>query len=195
MDLVVVSIGTTHHRSDGQIKSTLEQRRDELGQAVKVLGIASAEVMFENMDGQLDTMPRYEIISRLDGILDRGYDQIYFPYASHHQDHQVVYESCFSALRQGARKNNPSLAAMYEYTYIGWLPMGIQGGHYYVDISSFMGKKIVALQCYASQLSTPDHPISAQSIESLARMRGMESGFTYAEMFYLVRMVKGMEFL
>jgi LmbE family N-acetylglucosaminyl deacetylase len=189
VDLVVVTIGTVYKRHQ-EIKVTSDVRHQELKEAAKLLGINNYSVIFKELDGKLDTLPILELITRLDTVLDEGgYDQVFFPYASHHQDHQVVYEACFSALREGARACPPSLIAMYEYTYISWAPNGVPGGRYYVDISSYMDQKMAALRAYRSQLQSAPHPVSPEAVEILARMRGMECGRKYAEMFYVLKMV------
>ena len=189
VDLVVVTIGTVYRRHL-ELKATAEVRRQELGEAARLLGIHNHTVLFEGLENELDTLPRLELISRLDAALDEGcYDQIFFPYAAHHQDHRVVYEACFSALREGARPYSSSLIAMYEYTYIGWAPNSVPGARYYVDITPHMEQKTAALNAYRSQLHPSPHPVSLEAVEILARMRGMECGRRYAEMFYVLKMV------
>jgi hypothetical protein len=63
-------------------------------------------------------------------------------------------------------------------------------GKMYVDISETIGRKLVALKCYQSQLQRhqPGHPISVRAMETLARARGMEVGLAHAELYYIVQM-------
>ncbi|MCG8420965.1 MAG: PIG-L family deacetylase [Proteobacteria bacterium] len=188
VDVVVVTVGNVNRRHE-EVKSTKSTRLREFEAVAAELGLSNYSVLFEDYENKLDMLPMLEIISQLDSALDAGYDQVFFPYASHHQDHRVMYEACFSALREGARDNPPSLIAMYEYTYIGWAPASVPGGRYFVNITPYMERKKAILSLYSSQLHSEPHPISIGSVETLARMRGMESGTQYAEMFYLLKMV------
>ena len=57
----------------------------------------------------------------------------------------------------------------------------------YVNIESFLQKKLDAMACYRSQLKTPPDPRSLQNIEALARFRGATVNRPAAEAFALVR--------
>src|SRR5262249_48378848 len=103
----------------------------------------------------------------------------------------ILYEACFGALREKGQARGPSLIAMYEYAYVGWTPHQIAGGRYYVDISAELDIKRAALATYRSQSCPPLHPCSVEAMETLARMCGIECGRTYAELFYVLKMVDG----
>jgi LmbE family N-acetylglucosaminyl deacetylase len=189
VDLAVAALGTVNRRPS-EVKSTAQIRRHELETASQLLGVRSHQVLFEGFENKLDTLPMLDIISRLDSILDEGYDHVFFPCPSHHQDHRVVYDACFAALREGARPNPPSLIAMYEYSYNGWYPGQMPGGHLYVDITEQMEQKQTALSLYRSQLYPAPHPVSVEAIATLAQMRGVECGRPFAELLYLIKMVR-----
>ena len=61
--------------------------------------------------------------------------------------------------------------------------------NYFVDISSTLDRKILALDVYTSELRTFPHPRSHQAIEALARWRGASVGVAAAEAFMLGRMI------
>lgn len=190
VDLVVATIGDV--RRGGELKSSERDRRLELGRAGEILGIANApRVLFPGHENRLDTLPRLELISAFDEILaTTDYHQVFLPYASHHQDHRVVFETAFGALREKGRPG-PRLIALYEYPYVAWSVEPIPGGRYYVDIGSVLEKKRTALAAYASQACAPPHPIAWESVEALARQRGAECGRGHAELFYVLKMTDG----
>ncbi len=189
VDLVVGALGTVHRRG-AEVKATAEIRRYELETAARTLGVRNTRVLFEGFENKLDTLPLLDLVARLDSVLDEGYDQVFFPCPSHHQDHRVVYDACFAALREGARPNPPALIAMYEYSYNGWYPINVPSGRMFVDITAHMATKREALSLYRSQLYPAPHPISLEAIEILAQMRGVECGRPHAELFYLIKMVQ-----
>lgn len=188
VDLVVCVVGMVKRREE-QVKATANRRTDELAAAAKALGVRQWEVLFEGIENKLDSLPLLDVVAKLDAILDRGYDQVFFPLKSHHQDHRVIHDACYAALRQGARSNPPSLIAAYEYAYNGWYPDAAPAGRMYVDISAYMDAKKAVMSEYASQLYPPPHPISIEAIDALGRTRGVECGRPYAEMFQVARLV------
>ena len=188
VDVIVATISTVHRQSE--MKATAETRTRELQEASKRLGVETPKVLFKGYENQLDTLPLLELVSALDHILDQErYDQVFIPYPSHHQDHRILYEAGFSALREKGTEHYPSLIAMYEYPYIGWTPSDFHGGKYYVNITEQLEEKLFALQAYESQLCPPPHPVSLAAVKTLAAMRGMECGRKYAELFYVIKMV------
>jgi LmbE family N-acetylglucosaminyl deacetylase len=126
-------------------------------------------------------------MNRLDALATAGYDQVFLPVPSHHQDHQIVYQVGFAALRPRGSPG-PSLVAAYEYPYVGWAPEEPRGGRWYVDISGTLDRKKAALAAYRTQAASPPHPLSWEAVETLARQRGFESGFRHAELFHVLRM-------
>ncbi len=59
--------------------------------------------------------------------------------------------------------------------------------NYYVDISSYLQRKIDALGCYQHELQPFPHPCSAEGLELLAHARGMQAGLPAAEAMQLLR--------
>jgi len=189
IQVVVASVGTVR-APDGRLKVTGEVRRAELAEAARRLSIPPPKVLYDELENRLDTLPRTELLGKLDALLAASpWDQVFFPYASHHQDHRVLHEVTWSALRQRPERRMERLAALYEYTYVGWAPAPVPGGRWYVDVSAQLERKLHALEAYASQAAPDEHPLSARGVEALAALRGAECGVRYAELFYVVRML------
>ena len=56
----------------------------------------------------------------------------------------------------------------------------------FFDISNTLSKKIQALNCYQSQIKN-NTSRSVEAVEALAKFRGSQNGFEYAEAFKVVR--------
>lgn len=112
--VIVLAVGDIIHPHNDKLVLA-ETRIQELQNALEVLGCHDFEVFYHDKDSLLDTIPKNEIISKLDNIL-YSYQPImvFIPLPSYHQDHNVLFETCFAALRP---KPNQfiKLIAMYEY--------------------------------------------------------------------------------
>lgn len=189
VDVVVASISTVHQAGD-VLKSSAETRKSEMVEAARRLGVSDTSVLFQGYENRLDTLPIVEIITALDGILgETPYDEVLLPYPSHHQDHRIMFDAALSALREKGAARSPSLIALYEYPYIGWSNGDVRGGKYYVDIGDRLDGKLHALAAYETQVCPAPHPTSLEAVRTLARMRGMECGREFAELFYVIKMV------
>lgn len=167
-------------------------RQSELEAAAAILGVARTSVLLEADDPDLDRIPRRELVARLDRhVTSVPYEQVLFPYPSHHQDHRLLSEASFSALRPRPALASLHVAAMYEYPYVGWdLEAPSPGGRWYVDIAETLERKLEALAVYRSQARGEEHPISATGVRTLAAKRGLECGRAHAEMFRIARWVE-----
>ena len=187
VDVAVVTVADVY-RGD-ELKSSMQTRVDELGEACRILGATNLPILLPGHENRLDTVPMIDLMGKLDALLvETPYDQVFVPYPSHHQDHRRVFEAAFGALREKGRPG-PSLVAQYEYPYVGWSPEPIAGGRYYVDVTDHLSAKRDALAAYASQAYAAPHPIAWESVEALARQRGAECGRAHAELFYVLKMV------
>ena len=186
--VVVFGVGGLKHRHLEQEAKTAA-RLEELKQASKILGVTETTVLYEGMDMRLDTVPQVEIVSKLDEILESKYDEVYFPYSSFNHDHQAVFDATYSALRTKGGDQAPLMSALYEYPEVGWNSSEVRGGKMFVDISDHLETKIRALVAYESQVRPHPHPLSLESLRLFAGMRGMESGFAAAELFYVQKIV------
>lgn len=187
---VDIAVATLGGLADGRRHDETDVRRGELFRAAEILGAHEPTVLLPGRDGRLDAFPSYDLVSRLDALLEeRRYDEVYFCYPSHHQDHRAVHAACLSALRPKGG-HEPRRVALYEYPCVGWSPVGANAGRWYVDISQVLPEKEAALRAYETQLREPPHPMSWESAEALARMRGVECGRRHAELFYVLRFVE-----
>jgi LmbE family N-acetylglucosaminyl deacetylase len=183
--MAVVGVGGIRPiHSDKEI--SYEARLAEAEQVCEILNVKNLICGFPNKEMLLDTLPRIEIVSWLDNLVKEEYDEIYYPYPSHNRDHVVVYDSVISALRHPTR--SPALSFLYEYPFTNARLSPILGGRCYVDITHHMDTKLRAINAYKSQLRTFPQLTSEEAAIRLAKFRGMESGYNFAELFYLQTM-------
>ena len=185
--VVVVAVGDIVHPHNDKLVLA-KTRIDELKEALAILSCHDFEVLYNDKDSLLDTIPKNEIVSKLDNILNTyNPTMVFIPLPSYHQDHLVLFETCFAALRP---KGNQTikLIAMYEYPLISWYYQQFWNtGELYLDLSQTIEKKIDAFLKHASQIRPSNTLLSPESIKKWAEMRGSEIGVPYAEKYYILR--------
>ena len=145
------------------------------------------EIFARGYDAAMDQLLDREVITALDDVIKKFEpNEVFVNYPSRHQDHKKVYDCTMAAMRlkEGFM---PSLFALYEYPFITGVEMP-QGGYMYVDITDSIETKADIFELYASQVKESPSPLNRDGIKALARIRGIESGVKYAEMFYIQRM-------
>ncbi|WLD94937.1 PIG-L deacetylase family protein [Alkalihalobacillus sp. AL-G] len=189
--VVIAAVGDIvfEHKKDGE--TTLAQTRiSELHDALMHLGCSHYEILYDDKESKLDTIPLNEIVTRLDKIIALFQPtMVFIPYPSYHQDHQVLFQASMASLRPDPRKQI-KLVAMYEYPLIVWqYPKINDVGELFLDISNSIELKLEAFCKHQSQMRDPKHLISPENVKRWAAVRGMEAGVDYAEKYHLLRSV------
>lgn len=196
MIVVVATNNSTYNYNAGRIVSN-EERKEESIRALSELGVSPESLLqlegFE--DGRLDQVDRKKLITQLDKVIrDFRPTAVLFPYSSHHQDHQAVYQASIAALRPTVDTNFIKLKAMYEYPYVNsWSSNLDLNSKLYIPLSSYdIMRKKNALAAYKTQLvRDPRDILDISSILTLAKVRGTEIGYDYAEAFYPMTVIVG----
>lgn len=188
--VVVVCVGDIDFYHLGRVV-TKEERKVELQRALDYLGVTEHYTLFDDYESLMDTMPIRNVISAFDSLIAKiKPTTVLLPYPSFHQDHKIVFNAGFAALRPSPRqKRHVRLIAGYEYPFVTWFNETLQSGSLYMDITQEIDDKIEALKCHKSQIREGRHLISPETVQSWAEKRGLEAGCPYSEMFYVLRML------
>lgn len=162
-------------------------RKDELEKAIEILGIQEYRVLPLGTERCQDQTQQLYLINSIEHEINRGYDLVFIPYPSHHQDHIAIHQACMGALRPGI-DNPPNIILMYEYTYPTWEVPNQYNGRLFEDITDTLDKKILALTAYETQMRDGLNPVSPRASVIMAEVRGLSIGVSYAEMFYIIQM-------
>ncbi len=144
------------------------------------------------MNDELLDLSVQEMIIRIEECISKLKPElIYCPFrGDNHQDHRAVFDAARVALRPQNTSYLEKLL-MYEVpSSTEQSPPLIENAflpNYYVNIGSFIDRKIKAIECYETEKRRYPHPRSSEAIEILARKRGVESGFNHAEAFMVLR--------
>lgn len=168
------------------------QVRSEARAAAELLG--ATQVHFVDLPvTQLHLMPEHELNAAIGKLFaDVRPTWALLPFRSDlHEDHKQIFDACMVACRPLPSQANLVRILCYEtLSETHWHAPGIEPAftpHVYIDISTTLTKKLEAMQCYASQVRPAPNARSLESIEALARFRGMTVGYSAAEAFVVVR--------
>ncbi|MCS1383977.1 PIG-L family deacetylase [Lysinibacillus sphaericus] len=140
----------------------------------------------------LDQVPDGELIGEISKVFQEILPNIiYVPYPSDiHSDHKAVFDgtmACTKWFRYPSVEKVLAYETLSETDFImnpdanGFRP------NVFVNIESFLDKKIEIMKIYESEISIFPFPRSEKAIQSLAYIRGTASGFEAAEAFMLLK--------
>ena len=178
--------GTLHKYNDQPILCLIPIKRieEQCRSALKTLGIQNCILgVFD--DNQLDKYPLLEITKWVSSCIDKFSPDVVIThtYRCTNQDHRVLYEA--SVITTRPLKNHIQLLSCEIPSSTGYLRPTNFEPNYYVELSpEDILKKMKAVEDYVTELRKCRSP---EVISALARVRGAESGYDYAEGFMLER--------
>ena len=167
-------------------------RNTEIQSVIKGLGIPKDNLFILSFPSTgLDTLPLSSLISALSNIIHSFEpSELLIPHFSDvHSDHRIAFDAV-SACTKWFRY--PSIRRVLAYetlseTEFDLHQTAIFRPNYFIDISSYLDKKLDLLSIYHSELGDHPFPRSIQTVRSLASLRGSQRGVDYAEAYQLLR--------
>jgi LmbE family N-acetylglucosaminyl deacetylase len=168
---------------------TVEIARRQVEAATTVLGIKGT-VFLGFPTVKLNTVPNADLTTALRKVVDETKPEVVYTSSACdvNQDHRIVFGATLVATRPlpGCTVRR---VLSYEIGYSARYGRRYFVANVFVDIEHFLGKKLDAAKCYATEVREPPHPRSLLGLELIARERGMSVGLKAAECFELVREV------
>jgi LmbE family N-acetylglucosaminyl deacetylase len=143
-------------------------------------------------DNRMDSIPLLEVIKPIETLIDQHRPDMVL---THHSgdlniDHRRVHQAVTTACRPRHGHPVKTLLFFEVPSSTEWQPPGSGvpfSANWFVDISSSLERKLLALEAYAEEMRDWPHPRSRQGVEHLARWRGATVGVDAAEAFVLGR--------
>ena len=191
---VYVAIPSTgvHSRKNTQRKNIRDKRlsnlRKDTIKALSRIGVKKTDVYFGKFaDNELDKYTLLELIHWMEQKI-----KIIKPDAilTHHRyctniDHQYCHEAVVVATRPSIYSHIPVFCAE-SLSSTGYLKPTSWEPNYFVNISKDdVNAKIEAMQMYKDEVRPDPHPTSPEVLKALAKLRGSEAGFLFAEAFMI----------
>ena len=180
---------TSMHHKYGWSEEKIAKRKKEIEKVSKIYKFSNSyQLNFPT--NKLDNLPLDNLIKESHKIIKEIKPEIiYIPFHKDvHTDHQItakVMQACLKWFRTSSVKK----VLMYETiseTDFNFLSIDIFKPNVFVDISNFIEKKNEILKIYVSEMAKHPFPRNSQAIKSLAILRGIQSGYKFAEAFQLV---------
>lgn len=139
---------------------------------------------------ELDKQPFNSLVLEISNLFNKIKPEIiYIPYINDvHTDHQVVAKAVISSSKW-FRSNSIKEINMYETlseTNFNFLVKNAFSPNFFVEITKYLEKKMEICKCYETEFKKHPFPRSEESIRSLAKLRGSQSGYDSAESFISV---------
>lgn len=193
---VYVAIPATgiHARRNVQEKTLRDSKLIELRKdcvlALEILGVPQSNIYFGNFpDNEMDKCSLLEVVHYLEEIIKRvNPDTI----LTHHRyctniDHQYCYNAAVIATRPAVNSHISVLCGEIPSS-TGYLrPVQWEPNFYIEATEQDIERKIQAMETYKEEARPDPHPRSREALKALAKVRGSESGFLFAEAFMIHR--------
>ena len=190
INIIFISDGESS-RAPKKIQKKILNRKKYASKIGKLLG--AKNIIFGDFpDNKLDAVPNIKITKVIEKYIKKFKPDTIL---THHfndlnLDHKIVSNSVITACRP-IKKNNVNLILFFEVLSSTEWQIGdsknLFNPNWFEDISSEINFKIKLMKIYKEELRKYPHSRSIKGIESLARYRGISSGYKFAEAFVLGR--------
>lgn len=177
---------TTQEKKDRE--TDLEVLRQDCEAAMKVLGISPANIYLGDFpDNEMDKHSLLEVIHWLEEIINKVKPDLVL---THHRyctniDHRYCHEAVVVATRPGLSDHTTVLCGEVPSS-TGYLkPVQWEPTCYVEASENDVEAKIKAMETYKGEARLDPHPRSREVLNALAKIRGSEAGFYYAESFMI----------
>jgi LmbE family N-acetylglucosaminyl deacetylase len=176
-------------------ESFVEQGRHEALAAHELLDVRKTLFLDGAPAAMVDTVPR----ARLNAVVDELFREVdpeiaFAPFIGDlHVDHRLIAEATLVAVRPNRTHRLRKVFAYEVQSETNWNATPLTPGFHpntYVEITSWLEKKLDAMRCFESQLKEFPHERSLEALEALARIRGATAGCRAAEGFVLLRSIE-----
>jgi len=170
------------------LDSELIELRQDTEKALAILGIPSENIYLGDFpDNQMDKHSLLEVIYWLEKIINNVKPDLIL---THHRyctniDHQYCHNAVVVATRPGLNDHVTVLCGEVPSS-TGYLKPVQWEPNLYIDISKDnLESKIIAMETFKGEARPDPHPRSREVLSALAKVRGSESGFYFAESFMI----------
>lgn len=188
--IMAEGISSRYEKRDEASSDELDKLKKNSLSAANIVGYDSID--FCNFpDNRMDEISLLDVIKKISSYIDQYKPDTIF---THHHgdlniDHRITCEAVLTACRPVADNTVNSILAFETPSSTEWNYCYEQPfmPNIYFDISKTIDAKVNGMNCYDSEKRDFPHPRSAEALKSLAKYRGSNAGYEFAEAFMLLR--------
>lgn len=169
----------------------LKRLKKDCYSALKILGVKNKDIIFGDFsDNEIDKHSLLSLIQWLEKIIEKVEPDVIF---THHKyctniDHRYCHEASVVATRPSVNFNIPVISCEVPSS-TGYLKPANWEPNFFIGLNiKQIKKKIEALEKYSGEIQSDPHPRSGNVLKALAKVRGSESGYNYAESFMIQKL-------
>lgn len=166
----------------GDVVRDFEEILNTTRKSLGILDIKEENIFFTDIPATELKLNKERISELQQFIVEKNVNMIFTHSKpdTYHQDHTTVHDITMASARRYV--NN-----IFLYEIIFSFASGLMIPNYYIDISKYINKKIEALRLHKSEYEKYGGEKWIDSINSLAKYRGIQVNTDYAEAFYVMR--------
>lgn len=177
---------------NGVTEENITKLRQDAQTASEILGFK--EINFSSFpDNSFDSVPLLEIVKEVENYLEKIKPQVIYTHYENdlNVDHRLTFQAVLTACRPCNEFCPKEIYSFEILSSTEWQSKVHNTFHpnFYVNIKDTVVRKKEALKRYKSEIREYPHSRSSEGVEILARYRGLEAGFEFAEAFCLVRKI------
>lgn len=170
------------------------KRKDEIDKVKRLYEFSSFKVL-DFLTTKLDEYPVSMLVSQIQNYIEEiRPDTLLIPHRDDaHSDHRTAYNALkpfFKSFRYPYIKRVLAMEVISETGYSLLDSSESFVPNYFVNIDSFLDKKISIMRHYEGEILPHPFPRSEEGLSSLAKIRGAQSGYHYAEAFQVIKFVE-----
>ena len=169
----------------------IEALKKQVREANRILGVKDV-YLHDFPDNRFDTVPLLDIVKVIEKVKNELQPDIVFTHYENdlNIDHQMTYKAVLTATRPMKGECVKELYSFEVLSSTEWnYPLSFSPDVFF-DISDYVEYKKKAMEIYKSELNDFPHPRSLEGIDICAKSWGLKVGYTYAEAFKTVRVLK-----
>lgn len=178
-------------QDDSSREADLAALREDTEKALACVGVKPERIALGDFaDNEMDRDTLLTVVHFLERYIEEWKPQVLI---THHWrctniDHRVCFEAATVALRPSL-ENRTALLSCEVPSSTGYLRPTMFEPSLYVGLEGrHVDAKIAAMESYRTEARPDPHPRSPEVVRSLAKVRGSESGYFWAEAFQAVRL-------
>jgi LmbE family N-acetylglucosaminyl deacetylase len=193
VSIAILGEGITSRNESGglSIDKQLTVLKQQSGEAARILGVDKV-CHYSLPDNAMDTIPMLTVVKIIEDLIAEIKPNTIF---THHSgdlniDHSITLRAVLTASRP---VNHCTVKHIYSFeipSSTEWSCGKISGNYHpntFVDIESYVEKKIEAMEIYCDEVRSSPHPRSRDVIVATSCKYGSYAGVSAAEPFELIR--------